>query len=85
MPVVIRYLDHWATAAFLPDESNDNWENTGKVLDIEVLSKMCRLCSKKTEDSISYEWEKHVGSSGAMEPVGVYRIFERSTQMRKLQ
>ncbi|GFT98065.1 uncharacterized protein TNCV_3362711 [Trichonephila clavipes] len=46
---------------------------------------MCRLCSKKTEDSISHECEKHVGSSGAMGPVGVYRIFERSAQMRKLQ
>ncbi|GFW11564.1 uncharacterized protein TNCV_3810831 [Trichonephila clavipes] len=46
---------------------------------------MCRLCSKKTEDSISHECEKHVGSSGAMEPVGVYRIFERSAQMRCVQ
>ncbi|GFT60524.1 uncharacterized protein TNCV_1966281 [Trichonephila clavipes] len=46
---------------------------------------MCRLCSKKTEDRISHECEKHVGSSGAMEPVGVYRIFKRSAQMRKLQ
>ncbi|GFS52409.1 uncharacterized protein TNCV_4851061 [Trichonephila clavipes] len=59
--------------------------DTGKVLDIEVLSKMCRICLKKTEDSISYECEKHVGSSGAMEPVGVYRIIERSAQMRKLE
>ncbi|GFU72239.1 uncharacterized protein TNCV_625891 [Trichonephila clavipes] len=59
--------------------------DTGKVLDTEVLSKMCRICLKKTEDSISHECEKHVGSSGAMEPVGVYRIFERSAQMRKLQ
>ncbi|GFV73621.1 uncharacterized protein TNCV_1270011 [Trichonephila clavipes] len=46
---------------------------------------MCRLYSKKTEDSISHECEKHVGSSGAMTPVGVYRIFERSAQMRTLQ
>ncbi|GFX75010.1 uncharacterized protein TNCV_1845821 [Trichonephila clavipes] len=58
---------------------------TGKVLDIEVLSKICRLCSKETEDSISHECDKHVGSSGAIEPVGVYRIFERSAHMRKLQ
>ncbi|GFU72809.1 uncharacterized protein TNCV_3712321 [Trichonephila clavipes] len=58
--------------------------DTGKVLDIEVLSKMCKLFLKKTEDSISRECEKHVESSGAMEPVGVYRIFERSAQMRKL-
>ncbi|GFU81776.1 hypothetical protein TNCV_3086881 [Trichonephila clavipes] len=35
--------------------------DTSKVLDIEVLSKMCRLCSKKTEDSISHECEKRVG------------------------
>ncbi|GFV78901.1 uncharacterized protein TNCV_4080011 [Trichonephila clavipes] len=46
---------------------------------------MCRLCSKKTEESISHECEKHFGSSGAIEPVGVYRIFERPAQMRKLQ
>ncbi|GFX35991.1 uncharacterized protein TNCV_4215131 [Trichonephila clavipes] len=59
--------------------------DTGKVLGIEVLSKMCRLCSKKTEDSFSHECKKHVGSSGAMEPVGVYRNFERFAQMRKLQ
>ncbi|GFY36406.1 uncharacterized protein TNCV_3451091 [Trichonephila clavipes] len=59
--------------------------DTGKVLDIEVLSKMGRICLKKTEDSISHECEKHVGSSGAMKPVGVYIIFERSAQMRKLQ
>ncbi|GFU86939.1 uncharacterized protein TNCV_3442091 [Trichonephila clavipes] len=59
--------------------------DTGKVSDIEVLSKMCRLCSKKTEDNISHECEKHVGSSGVMKPVGVYRIFERSAQLRKLQ
>ncbi|GFV57539.1 uncharacterized protein TNCV_4398951 [Trichonephila clavipes] len=59
--------------------------DTGKVLDIEVLSKMCRLCSKKTEDGISHECEKHAGSSGAMESVEVCRIFERSAQMRKLQ
>ncbi|GFW08331.1 uncharacterized protein TNCV_1656451 [Trichonephila clavipes] len=48
--------------------------DTGKALDIEVMSKMCRLCSKKTEDSISLECEKHVGSSGV---IGVYRIFQR--------
>ncbi|GFY20476.1 uncharacterized protein TNCV_211081 [Trichonephila clavipes] len=58
---------------------------TGNVLKIEALSEMCRLCSKKTEDNISHECGKHVGSSGAMEPDGVYRKFERSAQMRKLQ
>ncbi|GFT86347.1 uncharacterized protein TNCV_3258701 [Trichonephila clavipes] len=47
--------------------------DTGKVLDIEILSKMCKICSKKTEDSISHECKKHIGSSGAMEPIGVYR------------
>ncbi|GFU39108.1 uncharacterized protein TNCV_1850041 [Trichonephila clavipes] len=52
--------------------------DAGKVLDIEVLSKMCRLCLKKTEDSISHKCKKPVGSSGAMEPVGVYKIFERT-------
>ncbi|GFT08291.1 uncharacterized protein TNCV_1438941 [Trichonephila clavipes] len=59
--------------------------DTGEILDIEVLSKMCRLCSEKPENRISHECEKHVGSFGTMEPVGVYRIFERSAQMRKLQ
>ncbi|GFV78889.1 uncharacterized protein TNCV_4079891 [Trichonephila clavipes] len=59
--------------------------DTGKVLDMEVMSKMCRLCLKKHENRIAHECEKHVGSSGAMEPVGVYRIFERSAETRKLQ
>ncbi|GFU43451.1 uncharacterized protein TNCV_53511 [Trichonephila clavipes] len=40
---------------------------------------------KKHENRIAHECEKHVGSSGAMEPVGVYRIFERSAETRKLQ
>ncbi|GFX58660.1 CCHC-type domain-containing protein [Trichonephila clavipes] len=59
--------------------------DTGKVLDMEVMSKMCRFCLKKHENRIAHECEKHVGSSGAMEPVGVYRIFERSAETRKLQ
>ncbi|XP_055943287.1 uncharacterized protein LOC129972975 [Argiope bruennichi] len=61
--------------------------DTGKVLDIEVMSKVCRICDKKNSEAInsSHTCTKHTGSSGAMEPLGAYRIFERSADMRKLQ
>lgn len=58
--------------------------DTGKLLDIEFLSKVCRLCNKRNNDSY-HNCEKHSGSSGAMEPVGAYRIFERSVETRKLR
>ncbi|GFT38934.1 uncharacterized protein TNCV_388021 [Trichonephila clavipes] len=56
--------------------------DSGKVLDIEFMSKVCTLCnSKNKEFNTTHNCAKHIGSSGAMEPLGVYRIFERSVEM----
>lgn len=57
--------------------------DTGKVLDIEVMSKMCRSCKIKNDET--HECKKHIGTSGSMEPTGVYRIFERSSILRNLR
>ncbi|GBM21742.1 hypothetical protein AVEN_101579-1 [Araneus ventricosus] len=63
--------------------------DTGKVLDAEIMSHYCRTC--KTNDNVRYknkenhECSNYVGSSGNMEPVGVYRMFEQSKSLRKLQ
>ncbi|GFV76979.1 uncharacterized protein TNCV_690491 [Trichonephila clavipes] len=35
--------------------------DTGKVLDMEVMSKMCRLCLKKHENRIAHECENMLG------------------------
>ncbi|GBL81697.1 hypothetical protein AVEN_93476-1 [Araneus ventricosus] len=43
---------------------------------------MCRMSnssSNRAQDCV-----KHIGSSGSMEVVGVYRMFERSEKMRNL-
>ncbi|GFY29074.1 uncharacterized protein TNCV_4722021 [Trichonephila clavipes] len=59
---------------------------SGKVLDVEFMSKVCRLCNSKNKKlNTIHNYAKHIGSSGATEPLGVYRIFERSVEMRKLQ
>ncbi|GFV48544.1 uncharacterized protein TNCV_5068291 [Trichonephila clavipes] len=60
--------------------------DSGKVLDVEFMSKVCRLCNSKNKKLNNiHNCAKHIGSSGAMEPLGVYRIFKRSVEMRKLQ
>ncbi|GFW32651.1 uncharacterized protein TNCV_3678991 [Trichonephila clavipes] len=60
--------------------------DSGKVLDVEFMSKVCRLCNSKNKElNTIHNCVKHVGSSGGVEPLGVYRIFERSVEMRKLQ
>ncbi|GFV76224.1 uncharacterized protein TNCV_4673131 [Trichonephila clavipes] len=60
--------------------------DSGKVLDVELMSKVCRFCNSKNKKlNTIHNCSKHIGSSGAMEPLGVYRIFERSVEMRKLQ
>ena len=74
-----------------------SWE-TGQVLDIEVLSKHCVMCSqKKAIDPSSPEfldwWETHqdvclanyCGSSGGMEVEGAMRIWKRSIQKHRLR
>jgi hypothetical protein len=70
---------------------------TGKVLDIEVMSKECRECitwsSKKGSEEFEHWWEGHQhnchanfeGSSGAMDAAGCVRIFERSVEQHSLR
>ncbi|GFV60088.1 uncharacterized protein TNCV_3886061 [Trichonephila clavipes] len=65
--------------------------DTGKVLDLEVMSKWCRNCNTSKKFRKSKHIKKHQcscnhqGSAGSMEPVGAYRLFERSRETRKLQ
>lgn len=70
---------------------------TGKVLDVEVMSKECRECMNHRKDEGSQEfnewWEGHqhrcyanfAGSSGRMDPVGCYEIFSRSITKHNLR
>lgn len=68
---------------------------TGKVLDIEVLSSYCSECNKWEKvngTDNTDEWQKwysihlpacsknHFGSSGSMEPSGMLEIFQRSVE-----
>ncbi|XP_028392982.1 uncharacterized protein LOC114517447 [Dendronephthya gigantea] len=71
--------------------------DTGKCLDVEILTKVCHGCQKverekdleekaaKKEVHISKCKINHKGSSAAMETEGVKRIFRRSEEDRKLQ
>lgn len=74
-----------------------SWD-TGKVLDVELLSKFCFECSKKQHlDPTSPEfldwWEAHSafcncnykGTSGGMEVEGALRIWERSILKYKIR
>ncbi|GFT41462.1 uncharacterized protein TNCV_3942251 [Trichonephila clavipes] len=65
---------------------------SGKILDIEVLSQYCRVCTKTEKTSgfskkcvVSHFCKNHKGSASNMETVGVYRIFERSEANRSLR
>ena len=70
---------------------------TGKCLDIEVLSKVCHRCQKIERESDDAKkadlLENHTGkckmnykgSAPSMETEGIKRIFERSEKTRKLQ
>ncbi|GFW76819.1 uncharacterized protein TNCV_59171 [Trichonephila clavipes] len=63
--------------------------DTGKILDIEIMSHFCRICSKNTKvsdaASNAHVCCNHLGSASSMETVGAYRIFERSGNHRKLE
>ncbi|GFV36752.1 uncharacterized protein TNCV_2649951 [Trichonephila clavipes] len=66
--------------------------DSGKILDIEVLSQYCRVCTKTEKTSgfskksvVSHFCKNHKGSASNMETVGVYRIFERSEANRSLR
>ena len=69
--------------------------DTGKCLDIEVLTKVCHRCQiiekeqdvvKKADMKARYQWnENHRGSPAAMGTKGVERIFKRSEKTRQMQ
>ncbi|GFT18859.1 uncharacterized protein TNCV_1671971 [Trichonephila clavipes] len=65
--------------------------DTGKVVDLEVMSKWCRNCNTSKSSGKSKHVKKHQcscnhqGSSGSMESVGAYRLFQRSRETRKLE
>ena len=71
--------------------------DTGKVLDVEPLSKVCKKCKEHEDDPDTPEsaaWRadhettckaNYRGSAPAMEPEGVFRIFNRSVNLHKLQ
>lgn len=55
--------------------------DTGKVLDIEIITKFCDICSRNstTQHVCKKDYD---GSSGGMEVAGVANIFKRSIQSR---
>ena len=67
----------------------------GKVLDYEVLCKVCPQCKywNKTKTTAEHEeWKlyhdctiNHTGSAGSMEVAGVINIFKRSVETKKLR
>ena len=71
--------------------------DTGKVLDVEAISKFCKQCqlhSHLDKDSVEYQlWRadhnhctaNFQGSAPAMEPEGTERIFRHSTETHKLR
>lgn len=57
---------------------------TGKVIDVEVLSSFCKACESKP--LLNPDCKKnHAGSAGKMEVIGMKRIFLLSEANRKLQ
>lgn len=58
--------------------------DTGKVLDFEVLTQYCKTCEMNITSS-DHICANYKGSSGNMEAVGAFRIFERSLIKRDLQ
>ncbi|GBO40547.1 hypothetical protein AVEN_147217-1 [Araneus ventricosus] len=60
---------------------------SGKVIDMEVMSQFCKKCDAKTSSSsfaLKHQCANHKGSSGNMEVIGAYRIFEHSVNSRGL-
>ncbi|GFX15362.1 uncharacterized protein TNCV_3302911 [Trichonephila clavipes] len=52
--------------------------DTGKILDIEVMTQYCHICAKGNSQSSKHVCSNYKGSAGNMEVVGAYRIFEIS-------
>lgn len=71
--------------------------DAGKVLDVEALSSSCKACTLKSKlcpTSAKFEeWKakhtncnaNHTGNAGSMEPIVLYRTFERSEATRSLK
>ncbi|GBM43821.1 hypothetical protein AVEN_170419-1 [Araneus ventricosus] len=57
--------------------------DSGKVLDVEAISQYCEMCQKRNKKK--HMCSNYKGSSGNIEAVGAYRIFERSVEKRDLQ
>ncbi|GBM42709.1 hypothetical protein AVEN_219155-1 [Araneus ventricosus] len=57
--------------------------DTGKILDLEVMTQYCKMCEMNIK--CDHECSNYKGSSGNMESVGAFRIFERSVMKRELQ
>ncbi|GBN00997.1 hypothetical protein AVEN_141990-1 [Araneus ventricosus] len=57
--------------------------DTGKILDLEVMTQYCKMCEMKIK--CDHEYSNYKGSSGNMESVRAFRIFQRSVMKRELQ
>ena len=68
---------------------------SGKCVDVEVLTKTCKACKYWNRRKGTPEYERwkaehnciinHTGSAGAMESIGVKRMYERSVTVNKLR
>ncbi|GBL57250.1 hypothetical protein AVEN_20452-1 [Araneus ventricosus] len=57
--------------------------DTGKILDLEVMTQYFKMYELNFK--CDHECSNYKGSSGNMESVGAFRIFERSVSKRELQ
>ncbi|GFU90322.1 uncharacterized protein TNCV_4947041 [Trichonephila clavipes] len=57
--------------------------DTGKILDLEIMTQYCKMCELNVKRE--HVCSNYKGSSGNMEAVGAFRIFERSLIKRDLQ
>ena len=55
--------------------------DTGKILDIEILTKYCQFC-KNVKDQTHDCKSNYSGSSGGMEVAGAIKLFHRSVESR---
>ncbi|GFU61144.1 uncharacterized protein TNCV_764041 [Trichonephila clavipes] len=57
--------------------------DTGKILDLEVMTQYCKMCELNVKRE--HVCSNYKGSSGNMEAYGAFRIFESSLIKRDLQ
>lgn len=58
---------------------------SGKVIDVEVLSSFCKGCEKNVDKSLHDCVKNHEGSAGKMEVIGMLRMFQRSMDQRNVR